>query len=95
MQNSINLIPCEFKDVRTGEVTHGFRMYDDYSKTYCNIMEGQIDNDLEFFREVVTNYSDEIVEGFIDILKTEECDLFIGDECYSSSQIKKILANRK
>lgn len=86
------LIPCKFVDSPSGDTSHGFRMVDDYGKTYCNDLERPLpDDDLEALEEVLTKYSDEAINGFVDYMKENECGLTIRDVAYEWDEIKHIL----
>lgn len=83
MSNQINIMPSEFKNVRTGEVTYGVRVYDDYDSSYDNTWESIPDDDLEVLRLVLESEHDAIVT-IMDFLNEHRCDLYIGGELYTS-----------
>lgn len=96
MSNSVELVPCTFEDDRTGEKTYGFRMYDNYAKTYCNIMENPLPNsDLKALEEVLANWTDDIVISLIDHVRENENGIFIGGQHYSHKKIEKIINKKR
>lgn len=52
MSNRVELVGTTFV-AATGEQTFGFRMYDDYEATYCNLFDAVIEDDLELLRAVI------------------------------------------
>ena len=50
MSNRICIEPTEFKNVRSGTVSYGYRAYDDYGNTYDNNWDAIPDDDLEVLK---------------------------------------------
>jgi len=93
-----NLIPTSFTDIRTGEISLGYRLYDDYESTYCNIMNlndptYQIPNDdLEFLNDAMEYLKgDNISKNMISDLKENQLGIFIGPTWYDYDKIKDYL----
>lgn len=89
MTNYITIHPTEFFDVRTGEKSLGFRVYDDYASSYCNICESLPDDDLEFI-SMVLEYADDNIRIMLDHVREHELGIFVGDEFYEWEQIKHL-----
>ena len=92
MSNRICFEPCEFKDPRTGEISKGFRAFDDYHQTYCNWWESIPDDDLEFLKDVVAqkNEGNNDLDELIDWIQEQETGVYIGDTFYEWEQIKSL-----
>ena len=96
MSNEIILEPTEFKDVRSGVISHGFRLFDDHVSMYCNNMESISDDDLELLKLIIEKYSyDETIIGVIDYLNENKEAITIGGTTYPYRKIKKILNSKK
>lgn len=97
MSNQVTIQPTKFEDVRTGDVTYGFRAYDDYGQSYGNTMDSISDDDLEFLREVCEKYysvlGDQYLVSLLDSVVEMEKGLYIGDTYYEYAQIGAILDN--
>lgn len=92
MSNQVMLIPCKFVDTPSGDVSFGFRMVDDYGKTYSNNLDRELpDDDLEALEEVLTNHMDETITGFLEYLSENECGITIRDVPYEWNEIKEIV----
>ena len=90
MANNVSIEPCEFHNVRTGEVTYGVRIYDDAGCTYDNCWDSIPDDDLEVLRKVIEG-ANEFTSGLLDYIRESERWIFIGGERYEFEQIKDIL----
>ena len=91
MSNTVYLEPTEFKNIRTGDIDKGFRMFDNYGKTYDNTLESVPDDDLELLELVLTSYADEVIGGMVDYLLDNKEDMYIGGTLYTYKQIEKYL----
>lgn len=95
---TIALIPTRFVNVRNGEVSIGYRIYDDYDKSYCNIMNLNDptykipDDDLAFLNDAMEYLKgDSASKTIIEYIKEMKCGVTIGDEYYDYDQIKDSL----
>ena len=96
MSNEVILEPTEFKDVRSGFISKGFRLFDDHASMYCNNMESIPDDDLEFLKLIMETYFyDETLIGIIEYLNENEEAITIGGTTYSYRKIKKIINSKK
>lgn len=59
MSNILTIEPTEFKDIRTGKISYGYRAYDDYGKTYSLLESKPSDDDKDFLRQVMEEMNDE------------------------------------
>ncbi|UCG02539.1 MAG: hypothetical protein JSW11_00815 [Candidatus Heimdallarchaeota archaeon] len=85
--NIVTIQPTEFKNVRTGEITYGFRMYDDHGQTYDNTWETIPDDDMEVL-SLIMESSDKETEEMID--DTIGTGLYIGNEWYPWKEIEHL-----
>lgn len=98
MSNRACLLSTKFEDVGHGPgegtggggVTYGFRIYDDYSKSYDNNAECAIEGDLELLSYALEN-GDEQAQSILSFITEEEHGLDINNEWYEWEQIKAIL----
>lgn len=58
MSNSVHAVSTTFTDV-DGSVSYGYRLFDDYQKTYDNWYDAPIVDDRELWFEVLRNSRDE------------------------------------
>ena len=90
MPSLISIEPTEFVNVRSGQKTFGFRIYDDYSQLYDNTWEDIPSDDLDVLERVVNSDSSEI-KTMIDFVKEHETRIEIGGNYYEFDEIKDIL----
>lgn len=89
MSSSITLTGCEFKDVG-GEASFGFRIADDYEKTYDNFGEALIKDDLELLKYAV-ECADEKSEAMFEFMNENEKGIEINGSWYDYEQVKDII----
>lgn len=90
MSKAITIQPTEFKNVRTGEVSLGYRIYDDNGQIYDNTWQDIPDNDLDVLEKVLSEPSD-IAGDMLDFIRENKCGIYIGDEHYSWKKIRDIM----
>lgn len=90
MGNQITIEPTEFINVRSGEKTFGFRLYDDYGQTYDNTWDSILDDDMEILKKVMKS-DDAFVSDAISFIRENEKGIDIGGEWYDWEQIKHII----
>jgi len=88
----INLVGTTFTET-TGDVSYGFRMYDEYEKTYCNILESPPpEDDLELL-QVALEYTDDISKAMFDFMREHETGLTINGTYYDWEEIADIVGD--
>lgn len=96
MSNNLTIVPCEFKNVRSGEVSYGYRLFDDYTSVYDNTWESIPDDDMEFLKELVQAVKDsnnnEIMNALEFVVEWQN-SITIGKTEYQFEEIKEILQN--
>lgn len=88
MSNRAVLIATTFTDI-TGEVSYGFRIYDNDGSAYSNTFETLIVDDVELLREAA-GLDDDAVDGIIEFACSVG-GLEINGTHYSPDELKKIL----
>lgn len=92
MSNRLTIEPTEFKDVRSGNITYGVRVYDDYDQKYDNNWESIPDDDMEILAKTLNSDG---MSDFFELVKAEEKGLYIGDQWYDFEEIQKILEEQE
>jgi len=88
MSNKPAMAGCTFTDV-DGEVSHGFRIWDDNAQTYGNMCEALIEDDLDLLRYVVANYSCEVTWGLLD--EAAEKGMYINNAFHEAEALRPII----
>ena len=83
MGNRVELVGTTFVNT-TGEQTFGFRMYDDYEATYCNLFDAVIEDDLQLLREVILTDADS-TSDMLEFAAANGC--FINSTWYDVDEI--------
>lgn len=91
MSNRLTIEPTEFKDVRSGSVTYGVRVYDNFDQKYDNLWDSIPDDDMEVLKLVMDS---DAMGDFIDDLKDAAKGLYIGDQWYDYDEIKHVLEEK-
>jgi len=93
MSNQITIRPTEFRNIRTGDVTFGYRMYDNYGQTYDNCIfntkDDIPDDDLELVKMVKDNPND-VAGAMFDYIQENQGDIWVDDEWYEWEKIKHL-----
>jgi hypothetical protein len=88
--NRVTIEPTKFVNIRNGEESHGYRMYDNYGSHYDNTLESIPDDDLELLKIVAENDNDVVCDMLNHLVETEN-GLEIGGQYYSYEEIKHII----
>jgi hypothetical protein len=86
---SPTLVTCEFHNT-TGEVTKGYRLYDEYGQTYCNTWQTIPEDDLEIL-ELAIKDADDNAKTFFNFMKETESGITINGEWYDFEQVEDLL----
>lgn len=89
MASQVNLVTCEFHNT-TGEITKGYRIYDDYGQTYCNTWETIPTDDLDIL-ELAIEDADTNAKSFFDFIKGHEVGISINGTWYDFADIADLL----
>ena len=85
MSNSVHVISTTFTDL-DGSVSYGYRLFDDYQKTYDNWYDAQIVDDRELWFEVLRASRDE----WDDMLAyAKEHGAFVNDNFRTAEELAK------
>jgi len=92
MSNRLCIEPTKFEDVRTGHVSFGYRIYDDYGSAYGNLWDSIPDDDLDVLRLIMEDRRNNIVlDNLLCQIQEDELTIFIGDSPYNWEQVKEIV----
>jgi hypothetical protein len=89
MSNRVHVEPTEFKDVRTGEISYGVRIWDDAAMTYDNSWGGIPNDDREIIRKVIQT-CDVATRDMLGFVEENETGLYVGPAWYYWEDIKVI-----
>ena len=99
MSNQLHFEPTAFTNQRTGCMSLGCRIYDEYATIYTNTWDSIPDDDLEVIEKCTTDFSyvgpafdNNALDDMIDNLKSMERGLFVGDVWYDWDKIKHLFA---
>lgn len=90
MGNRVSLVGTTFTDA-TGEVSYGFRMFDDLESAYCNLLEAPVEDDLQLLRLAIS-FSSPATDGLLDSAATRGC--FINSTWYGPEQLADVFTCR-
>jgi hypothetical protein len=90
MSNYITIQPTKFTNVRTGEETFGYRIYDENGQIYDNTWKDIPEDDLDVLERVLQEPSD-VAGDMLDFVRENKTGIYIGEEFYSWKQIKDIM----
>jgi hypothetical protein len=85
MSNRASIQPTKFENVRSGHVTLGVRVHDDYGQSYDNTWDSIPDDDLDVLQKVLDS-EDEVIKSIL----TPDKGIYIGDIWYDWEQIKHL-----
>jgi len=89
MSNTVTVEPTEFKNVRSGEITRGVRIYDDQICLYQNAWESIPDDDLQVLELAIANADCHTADLF-DFVEENEKGIYIGPVWYEWSEIAQV-----
>ena len=90
MSNRLYIEPTVFTNERTGIVTRGVRVYDDYFSSYDNTWNEIPDDDMEVLAKVIEDYPGGEIGDGLDFVQSNEKGIGIGDAWYSWDEIKHL-----
>ena len=86
--NRATIQPTKFENVRTGEISYGVRVYDNYGQTYDNCWENIPDDDMEVLQMAMELEDQAIVAILHEVVLGN--GVYIGQEWYTWDQIKHL-----
>ncbi len=94
MSNQVNIVPTKCNNMRTGTISYGLRIYDEYYCIYSNHWrKGQIpDDDLELLQFCLNDdvSFNEVASDMFEYVAEEQIGLYIGEEWYEWDQVKHL-----
>jgi hypothetical protein len=94
MSNRAMIVPTKFEDVRTGTVTYGVRVQDDYATTYNNTWEDIPDDDLEVLARLIKT-TDEVGDDILASILEQEQGCYVDNVWHEWNEIKHLWADWK
>ena len=89
MSNCAGIKGTIFTDIHTGDLSYGYRIYDDYGQSYNNrLNEDQIKNDMVLLEQVCHNLEDTVAAGIIDCMIEDNYGITINGNYYDYEEIK-------
>jgi hypothetical protein len=89
MSNRLNIVPCEFHDVRDGEISYGYRIFDDESMSYDNNWDSIPADDMQVLRKVLAE-ADVATHDMLEFVDNYETGLYIGGCWYEYEEVKAV-----
>ncbi len=90
--NRITIQPTIFENHPQGSKTYGYRMYDNYGVTYCNVWESIPDDDLDIIKQVMED-GDDTAQAMLGFCLEYGRELFVGDVEYEWKEIKHLFGD--
>lgn len=90
MSNRAAIVTTKFINVKEGNNSVGFRVYDDYMQTYDNTWEDIPDNDMDVLKRVMGSDDNKIVDLF-DSMRENKKGIEIDGTWYDWEEIKDII----
>ncbi len=81
----VSLVATKFVNVKSGEESFGYRLYDDYDSVYNNMWNFIPDNDLDFLELAL-----EDGHGMFDFLQENELGIDINGTWYDWNEIEHL-----
>ena len=89
MSNHICIIPTNFVNARSGNVSYGVRVYNDHECVYDNSWMGIPVNDLDILRETIIS-ANNAISNLLDYLKKQKQGCEIDETWYDWDEIKSV-----
>jgi hypothetical protein len=80
----------EFRNLAGGEVTYGFRIYNDFDQSYSNTLGGIPQDDMELLRLAKEKHGIDTVQEIFDALEQQEEGIYVDETYYEWEQIKHL-----
>lgn len=90
MSNIVTIVRTKFVNIKTGESTLGYRIYDNYAQDYNNCLNSIPEDDMEMLKVVGESVSD-IGGSMLGFVIETGGTIMIDNEFYEFDQIKHIL----
>lgn len=89
MGNRISILRTKFVNLCDQDSSIGYRMFDDYDQTYCNIFGPGLDlpEGLDLLKWILKN-GDEKSQAMLDFVRESEAGIYIDSDWYAWDEIK-------
>lgn len=89
MSNRLEIIRTRFTDVKSGQTSYGYRIYDDYGNGYNNMCDQhEIEDDGDLLRHAHDNCRENNIKDAIDLQIAMNGSVFIDDEEHDAEWMK-------
>lgn len=89
MSNRAWITPTKFEDLRTGDVSYGVRVHDDYAMTFDDSWEAIPEDDLEILARVLKE-ADEATQAILASVQENQRGCYLGGSWYTWEEIKSL-----
>ena len=87
--NKINLVSTKFTNIKSGEESFGYRIYDDYSSEYNNLLDTPIDDDLDLLAQAIEDSHE-----MLDFVRENETGVDINGTWYDWEEIQPVFEGK-
>jgi hypothetical protein len=84
----LSISRTEFKDVRTGNVAHGFLIHNDFTQTYV-ITPGSLEKDPVEVLDTTIVYANDVITGMLDNAREHNEGIMIDDFFYEWKHLEE------
>lgn len=88
--NRVAIEPTEFINVRSGDKSYGYRIFDDYSAHYDNNLELIPDDDFDLLKIIIKS-QDKNIQDIVSFIKEEKKGVYVGNVWYDFEKIENLL----
>ncbi len=89
MSNTVHAEPTIFVDQRTGVMSYGYRLYDDYAQHYDNTWESIPDDDFAFLKQIFDSELF-IINDMLQYVAEHQIGVYIGSTWYDWREIENV-----
>ncbi len=89
MSNRVTIQPTKFENTRTGEISVGVRVFDNYGQSYDNTWESIPDDDIDVIARLIES-EDFAIVAMLNWILENYAGIYVGDIYYTWKQIKHL-----
>jgi hypothetical protein len=92
MSNLVEVKRTKFTNLDGSAETYGYRIYDNYGASYCNLFfkEDELPKDDFELIKYIQEYNDEVVDAMLQYIEDDQEGISIDDEFYEWKDIKHL-----
>ena len=95
MSSRLNIVSTKFENVKSGSITYGVRVFDDYSNSYDNCWENIPENDFDVLRKLLKEGCSDNIADMLEFVKEHKQGVCIDEQWYDWDEIKHIFDESK